>query len=301
MNPSRPALRPRRGHRREAGGGHGDSSVDLLGVWRLVQGGGVDPTVCTKLCPPAPILLHADTNEAGVCVTRDAVTYLNLWTVDSTALAEPLCVVPSVCMELGNTTALIQAATGVPGWAQHPNYKYRVCTAAEPISDACDPGPEQVRSNTISFLVVFIAQILALLLSKVILAWKLRKMVDENDVERRRGLLGVLDANTLLRVEAFTQAEETRALAGQQQKMRDGTGLTPKQRRRGIRALIFMQRLRAAAKEKHSVDKVMLEVAEAVAAHWLDVRAYYCAVVMGSLLTVFFYLGFISAAKSLLQ
>ena len=106
--------------------------------------------------------------------------------------------------------------------AQHADYKYRVCTAAEPISDACDPGPEQVRSNTMSFLVVFIAQILALLLSKVILAWKLRKMVDENDAERRRGLLGVLDANTLLRVEAFTQAEEARALEAQRQKMRNG-------------------------------------------------------------------------------
>ena len=84
--------------------------------------------------------------------------------------------------------------------------------------------------------------------------------------------------------------------------MRDGTGLTPKQRvRRGIRPMIFMQRLRAAVKEKHSVDKVMLEVAEAVAAHWLDVRAYYCAVVMGSLTMVFLFLTFVSAAKSLLQ
>ena len=60
-----------------------------------------------------------------------------------------------------------------------------------------------------------------------------------------------------------------------------------------------MQRLRAATKEKHSVDKVMLEAAEAVAAHWLDVRAYYCAVVMGSLMASFFIAGFISAAKSL--
>eukprot|EP01048_Picozoa_sp_COSAG05_P001700 COSAG05_NODE_58_length_23277_cov_16.934162_12_plen_82_part_00 len=65
-------------------------------------------------------------------------------------------------------------------------------------------------------------------------------MVDENDAQRRRGLLGVLDAHTLLRVEAFTQAETTRAVEGQQQKMRDGTGLTPKQRvRRGLRAMIL--------------------------------------------------------------
>ena len=120
--------------------------------------------------------------------------------------------VPSVCTDLGNTTALIQAATGIPAWVQHADYKYRVCTAGEPTSDACDPGPEQVRNNTMSFLTVFFAQIVALLLSKVILAWKLRKMVDENDVERWRGLLGVLDAYTLLRVEAFAQAEEARAL-----------------------------------------------------------------------------------------
>eukprot|EP01048_Picozoa_sp_COSAG05_P001701 COSAG05_NODE_58_length_23277_cov_16.934162_13_plen_90_part_00 len=88
---------------------------------------------------------------------RDTVTYLGLYVVDSTALTEPLCMVPSVCTELGNTTALIQAATGVPAWAQHTDYKYRVCTAGEPISDACDPGPDQVRSNTLSFLVVFFA------------------------------------------------------------------------------------------------------------------------------------------------
>ena len=47
-------------------------------------------------------------------------------------------------------------------------------------------------------------------------------MVDENDVERWQGLLSVLDAHTLLQVEAFTQAEEARALEAQRQKMRNG-------------------------------------------------------------------------------
>ena len=48
--------------------------------------------------------------------------------------------------------------------------------------------------------------------AKLSLRGILLKMVDENDVERWRGLLGVLDAYTLLRVEAFAQAEEARAL-----------------------------------------------------------------------------------------
>jgi crotonobetainyl-CoA:carnitine CoA-transferase CaiB-like acyl-CoA transferase len=42
--------------------------------------------------------------------------------------------------------------------------------------DDCDPGPDQVRSKMLSFVTVFAAQILAVLLSKVILTRKMRKV-----------------------------------------------------------------------------------------------------------------------------
>ena len=65
--------------------------------------------------------------------------------------------------------------------------------------------------------------------------------------------------------------------------------------------MVFLRRLGMAMEEKDSVDGLMLEVAEAVAAHWRDVRAYYCAVVNGSLTMVFWFLNFVAASKSLLQ
>ena len=42
---------------------------------------------------------------------------------------------------------------------------------------------------------------------------------------------------------------------------------------------------------------VMVEVAEAVAQHWLDVRLHYIAVVMGYLTGAFLFMGFVVKAS----
>ena len=205
--------------------------------------------------------------------------------------------VPAECLDIGNSTAVIQKATG-DWWTQPGSYSYRICTVGEPLSDVCDPGPEQIRSNTLSFLVVFFAQIAALLLSKFILAWKMRKMIDKYDQQRKRGLFRVLDASIRIQVEAFTKREAALPRA----QVQGGSGLTVKQRvRRGIRAMMFARRLRVAVESRQSVDELTLEVAEAVAAHWVEVRGYYCTIVIGALKYVFFVLGAISTAKATLE
>ena len=111
---------------------------------------------------------------------------------------------PAACTELGNSTAVIKAA--VPDFSPGASYTYRFCTPGEPTSDVCDPGPAQVRSNTLAFLVVFGVQILALVVSKFVIMWKLRGMVAKNNRDRRRAMM--LDATALRHVDAFIQREE---------------------------------------------------------------------------------------------
>ena len=67
-------------------------------------------------------------------------------------------------------------------------------------------------------------------------------------------------------------------------KMRECGSLTAKQAMmRGLRAWTFTYRLRLVAKQNQSVDKMLLEVTEAVAEHWQNVWVYYAKVVFGNL------------------
>ena len=66
---------------------------------------------------------------------------------------------------------------------------------------------------------------------------------------------------------------------------------------RGVRAIQFTSQLKKSAEQKESLDDVVLEVAEAVAQHWLDVRLHYIAVVMGYLTGAFLYMGFVVKAS----
>jgi hypothetical protein len=45
------------------------------------------------------------------------------------------------------------------------------------------------------------------------------------------------------------------------------------------------------------VDDIVLEVSEAVAAHWIEIRWYYCAVVYWLMGLCFFFLTFVLAAQ----
>jgi hypothetical protein len=144
----------------------------------------------------------------------------------------------------------------------------------------------------LSFITVFTAQILAVLLSKAILTRKMRKMVADNE-QARRGLL-VLHPKELKRVEAFVARENERQ--DQAEKLEEE--LTPlRKMQRGVRAIQFAHRLGKSAGQKESLDDVMVEVAEAVAQHWLDVRLHYIAVVMGYLTGAFLFMGFVVKAS----
>eukprot|EP01048_Picozoa_sp_COSAG05_P005344 COSAG05_NODE_314_length_11610_cov_17.223265_7_plen_127_part_00 len=123
-------------------------------------------------------------------------------------------------------------------------------------------------------------------------------MVDKNNRRRRKNLWN-LDASTLRQAETFVQNEPELQL---QVKMRSRDGLTPKQMlRRGIRAMLFLRRLQASAKQKTTVDGVMLEVAEAVAKHWRDVRGYYCAVVVGNMAILFIFIPQVLRSRAMSQ
>jgi CRISPR/Cas system type I-B associated protein Csh2 (Cas7 group RAMP superfamily) len=59
----------------------------------------------------------------------------------------------------------------------------------------------------------------------------------------------------------------------------------------------FTSQLKKSAEQKETLDDVMVEVAKAVAQHWLDVRLHYIAVVMGYLTGAFLFMGFIVHAS----
>ena len=197
------------------------------------------------------------------------------------ALDSFLCMVPAECKELGNSTAYIRTAINEPGWEQPGAYNYLQCNANSSTSDECDPGQEQVRSNTYSFLVVFAAQLLALVVSKLILMYKMRRIVDENNQRRREGWGSMLqEASRGQRsVEAFVLREEDLKNCQTEPRTRD-----VKTRVKGaVRAISFARRLGEEAKQAESVDTVLLEVTEAVAEHWKQIRWFYCAIVMGTM------------------
>eukprot|EP01046_Picozoa_sp_COSAG06_P011159 COSAG06_NODE_629_length_13646_cov_13.351222_6_plen_385_part_00 len=234
------------------------------------------------------------TGKAGGCtIPEDMAAYTgSLVYTDTSDLTQPLCMVPLDCNDIRveNATTVMQSLD--VDWSQPSDHSYRTCDEGDPVSDDCDPGPDQVRSNMLSFITVFTAQILAVLLSKAILTRKMRKMVADNE-QARRGLL-VLHPKELKRVEAFVARENERQ--DQAEKLEEE--LTPlRKMQRGVRAIQFAHRLGKSAEQRESLDDVMVEVAEAVAQHWLDVRLHYIAVVMGYLTAAFLFMGFVVKAS----
>jgi hypothetical protein len=230
------------------------------------------------------------TGKAGGCTIPEnmaAMTGMILSNTDTSDLTQPLCLVPLDCndIRIENATTVMQSFDA--DWSQPSDYSYRICDEGDPVSDDCDPGPDQVRSNMLSFVTVFAAQILAVLLSKAILTHKMRKMVADNE-QARRGLL-VLNHQELKSLQAFVARENER------QDQADGPEEVSQLRKvqRGVRAIQFAHRLGKSAEQKESLDDVMVEVAEAVAQHWLDVRWHYITVVMGYITGAFLCLGYI--------
>ena len=124
-----------------------------------------------------------------------------------------------------------------------------------------------------------------------------RKMVDKN-TRARRGLLAVLTLDTVRKAQEIIKADQDVEDTEQKKKTTQETSLTPKQRmQRQVRMIRFAHRLGLAAKQKESVDDIVLEVSEAVAAHWLEVRWYYVGVAYNIMAMAFVFLGTILAAQ----
>ena len=96
-------------------------------------------------------------------------------------------------------------------------------------------------------------------------------------------------------MEAFVARESERQ---DSDKLDQAEELAPlRKMQRQVQAIRFAHRLGKSADQKESLDDVVLEVAEAVAQHWLDVRLHYIAVVMGYLTAAFLFLGFVVTAS----
>ena len=127
--------------------------------------------------------------------------------------------------------------------------------------------------------------------------YTVRKMVDKNN-QARRGLLAVLTLDTVRKAEEIIKTDQDVEDTEQKKKTAQETSLTPQQRmQRQVRMIRFTHRLGLAAKQKESVHDIVMEVSEAVAAYWLEVRWYYVGVACYILGIAFLALGFILAAQ----
>ena len=136
-------------------------------------------------------------------------------------------------------------------------------------SDECDPAADPTRDNALAFATVFVVQCLAITLGHVILMWKLRRMVAEHHQSRRRAMSDPALERRARRFIASSKESQDQAAGGA------GTKLSAKARfrRAGIVAK-FAARAKKAAQDAQevpvieSVDDVVLEIVETVAAHW---------------------------------
>ena len=121
----------------------------------------VDPCVCDA----DGAIAGLTTNIDGGCSVRDTVGTVEgfINKVSDTGSMPPLCLVPADCDDsrVANTTAAIIQLSGDTAWVQPATHHFRICSLSEPVSDICDPGSEQVRSNMYSFTVVFVVSQIA--------------------------------------------------------------------------------------------------------------------------------------------
>eukprot|EP01050_Picozoa_sp_SAG11_P013607 SAG11_NODE_1602_length_4600_cov_1.859587_2_plen_311_part_00 len=184
----------------------------------------------------------------------------------------PLCPVPNDCADAAvqNTTAAMKAVYG-DGWEQPGGFAWRVCSTNETATDKCDPTGDPTRDNALAFATVFFAQCCAIALGHVVQVFKLRRMVAAHNRDRRRALADPRVEQWARRFVAEAEKQASSAVA-QDEKL----SLKARFRRAGIVAK-FGARLTKAVREQESVDDVVLEISEAVAAHWRASLSYFVA------------------------
>ena len=184
------------------------------------------------------------------------------------------------------SSAFTASSSGLTGWTP----------SADLVSDECDPTVDVTRDNALAFLTVFAVQCAAIALGHVVLMWKLRRMVAENKRSRRRAMA---DPRLLQRARRFVADAKARE-EQQQSQRRDGDGgnklsARARFRRAGIVAKFAGRAMKAAheASTVESVDDVVLEISEAVAAHWKESRSYFVAVGTAAMAVTFMQSGLV--------
>lgn len=268
------------------------------GVSSECQDGSEDPCVCDTDGAVGGVYTHED----GGCTHRDTIasTY---GSVDASML-QPLCLVPPACNTevVGNSTLYIRAALGSSTWSSPGTHNYRLCElGTEVTSDACDPGPSQVREQSSAFVLVLFAQCVALGISKVILRWKFRKFVRAAKTHNLR----------LQDVKRFEQMQKERMKAQKQHRSHSNESTASdsktsedkwaKFRRAGTKARVIGA-LGTSNPVESGGDQVSeldyeVKVAEAVSRHWEQFGLFYGANVLAQVSTAFFYVTFIISAQ----
>jgi hypothetical protein len=209
-----------------------------------------------------------------------------------------LCPVPQDCIDASvhNATAAVQATDS--GWSQPAGFSWRVCAIGDPASDECDPSTDVARDNALAFVTVFVVQCCAIALGHVVLMWKLRRMVADNRRRRRRAMADPRLEQRARRFVADAKAQTER----ERNKGDEGPKLSARARfrRAGIVAKFSARAMKAAreAPEVESVDDVVLEISEAVAAHWQESVPYFVAAGTAAMAITFVVAGFVVSAQT---
>jgi hypothetical protein len=199
-----------------------------------------------------------------------------------------LCRVPAQCVDDGvsNATNIIRNATGDVHWEQPQYIVWRTCSAKDIASDACDPEGDLARDAVIAFALVFVAQLAAILLGKIAIAAKVRWAVRRSN---RKRVVAAFDPRIARRAERFLERMQSQGIQPQQTAS-DSSKLAARARfkRAGVLAKVSI-RLKKAAEGVETVELVMLEMTEAVNAHWKRAWWYSLAasvIVLGCMFTV---------------
>jgi hypothetical protein len=263
----------------------------------------IEPGCDACVCDLDGVVAGVDTG-AGAGSLADREVYSNL--AGSATSPISLCPVPRECGDAAvqNATQAMKAAFDEgqgAGWEQPAGFRWRACTTTDLVSDECDPTVDVTRDNALAFLTVFAVQCAAIALGHVVMMWKLRRMVAGNKRSRRRAMA---DPRLLQRARRFVA--DAKAREEQQRGQRGGGngGNTRSARARFRRAVIvtkFGVRARKAAAEAstvESVDDVVLEISEAVAAHWKESLPYFVAAGTAAMAITFMQSGLVVSSQT---
>ena len=166
----------------------------------------------------------------------------------------------------------------------------RVCSDADLLSDDCDPDNDVVRDNATAFCIVFIAQILAICFGKVVMHFKLRLLVDQTNRARR---MANLDPRMAKRAKRYMDAAES-----QRQKQKKVSLVKNARFKRAVTVVRFTGRLADGASKNETVEGFIVEVAEAVATHWVKHRFFFTMVSLAAMQVTYLIAGLQVGAQS---